>query len=184
MDLEPRGDGWERLRIELRARCVWSGDPAWIEDVMQDAFLALLMVRKNGVQVPESAEVGFCLLVMRRRLIDRQRRQLRRHEVADAVLDQLAAAEGEMVEWVAILDREGWVLSPGAREVLEQIQSGVRSTKGLARVLGRDVKTIRERRERLMAYLRRVLEKVGGTPPLSDFSNRMKLLSHSGMALI
>lgn len=170
MEPEAQGDRWERLRTALRTRCDWPGDGAWVEDALQEALLALLLARKNGDDVPEEAEVGFCLLVMRRRLQDRLRQLIRRGEVVGADLEQVVTAEREVVEWVAKLEKEGWVLSPGAREVLEQIQSGLRSTKGLARVIGRDAKTIRERRGRLMAYLRRVLEDVDGVPPpLSDF---------------
>jgi hypothetical protein len=68
---------WITLIDALRGRCRWNGDKAWVDDAIQDALLQLLMTQSAGIEVQDS--VGFCLHVMRCRLIDRLRK-VRAHE--------------------------------------------------------------------------------------------------------
>ena len=143
---------WITLIDALRGRCRWNGDKAWVDDAIQDALLQLLMTQSAGVEVQDS--VGFCLHVMRCRLIDRLRK-VRAHEANS--LEDAPAEERIEFDWVEKLRIDGWELSPTMTALLRQIQAGVRTTKGLARVMGRDPKTIRERRAALRAFLQRVL---------------------------
>jgi hypothetical protein len=73
------------------------------------------------------------------------------------------------LEWVEILRSEGVDLSPGEVELVDRIQAGCRGSRRLAQCLGRDVKSIRERRARLLKKLRQLFVEIYGSPPrLSD----------------
>jgi hypothetical protein len=80
-------------------------------------------------------------------------------------LDYYEVCDSRGLEWVEILRSEGVDLSPGEVELVDRIQAGCRGSRRLAQCLGRDVKSIRERRARLLKKLRQLFVEIYGSPP-------------------
>lgn len=138
----------DALRRRLRRSC---GGWPWpdVEDAIQDALASLLQRSRSGKTIEHP--IAYCAAAARRRLLDRHRRQA---PIRGIDLDSLpAAAATPPQDWVRDLEDIG--LSPRAAwsEVLACIAAGLRSSRRIAQVLGRDVTSIRERRERLRRWL-------------------------------
>lgn len=160
MNHEVEGEPWGLLCAAIRKRL--RGGGAWIDDVVQDAVATLIEARQKGVTLRD--DVGFCVRVAQRRLVDRKRRLHR--EVAGLNLDETSIAPWEPTKWAEKIRAFGVILSDEAAELLDRMESGFRGSRRLAECLGRDVKSIRERRWRLQKVLREMYVDFYGRPPL------------------
>ncbi|MCU0864394.1 MAG: hypothetical protein MUC36_11410 [Planctomycetes bacterium] len=152
---------WPGLRSALELRCADLASPERVADAIQEALLALVIARAAGVVIRD--EVGWCLVIVRRRVVDGHRR--RRREVAGVEMESVPAVEAAEVDWGRALREAGIEVTDEACELLARMASGYRGNHSLAECLGRDVKTIRERRARLLGLLRRAYVKLFGVPP-------------------
>lgn len=159
MSHEVGGETWGLLCSAIRKRL--GGGGAWIEDLVQDAVATLIEARQKGATIRD--DVGFCVRIAQRRLVDRRRCLLR--EIDGINLDELAMATREPSRWAEKLRGSGVGLSAVAAELLDRMESGFRGNRRLAECLGRDVKSIRERRWRLQKTLRELFMEFYGAPP-------------------
>jgi len=163
---EGRVGAWELLplleQLHRYLRCIAQQMPReWVEDQLEELVLCLLETRAIGGAVQDLA--AFSRAFLRRRLVDEVRRQRRRPR-GFSDLEQLASLAAASTDWVAVLRREGYEPTGNWARILDRIASGTRSSKGLARALGRDVTSVRESRRRLQRWLRRVLQALAPPP--------------------
>ena len=152
---------WRSLRSALERGCSSLGPKDRVDDAVQESLLSLVVALRAGAVIADAA--GWCAVIVRRRVVDSQRRI--RRLVLGQDLDRLVRLAEPTGDWVALLRSEWVEVSAADSDLLRRIQAGCRGHGSLARALGRNVKTIRERRLRLQALLRRVLEDIGGVPP-------------------
>jgi len=149
------GDVLRRLHASAGA---WT--QADIDDAVQDGLVVLLHLWEAGVEVRDPTRLACA--VARRRLLD-GRRRMRRRDAGGVELDELAPPEPEERQlrgWREDLRKLGIIVTENRARLLDAIVSGARATKDLARILGRDPKTIRESRQRLQRWLESLI------PPL------------------
>jgi DNA-directed RNA polymerase specialized sigma24 family protein len=144
----------EFLRHRLRHR--WRNHP-FIDDAIQDALMALVQRAKQQERIDDPR--GFCLTVANRRMIGYHRRA-RKAAWNEEVTSATARTPTTPVDLVPIL--ESLRLSHATLRVLREILAGNRTNHGIARALGKDRRTVREHRAKIIEHLRRLL------PPLSD----------------
>lgn len=156
-----KSNPWSDLRSALELRCAGLASSELVADAIQEAFLALVIARAAGVVI--LAEVGWCLVIVRRRVVDAHRR--RRREVVGVEMENVPAVEAAEVDWGRALREAGIEVTDEACELLARMTSGYRGNHSLAECLGRGVKTIRERRARLLMLLRGVYVDFYGVPP-------------------
>lgn len=144
----PDLDALRRYLLLRYAR--WPADD--VEDAAQEALVACWEAERRGVALDR---LRFCVTVTHRRLLDLARSRRRRGGGLDpATLAYVERAPaGPARDWEAVLLDAGLLPTPAWMEVLQCIASGVRSSRRIAALLGRDVKTIRERRARLRRWL-------------------------------
>lgn len=138
----------DALRRRLRRSC---GGWPWpdVEDAIQDALVSLLQQLRSGKTIEHP--IAYCAAAARRRLLDRLRRQ---DPTSGIDLDSLpTAAPTPPRDWVCDLEDIGLAPTATWSEILACIAAGLRSSRRIAQVLGRDVTSIRERRERLRRWL-------------------------------
>jgi DNA-directed RNA polymerase specialized sigma24 family protein len=139
----------EFLRHRLRRR--WRNSP-FIEDAIQDALMALVQRTKQQERIDDPR--GFCLAVANRRMID----DLRTSRKA-AWNDEVTAAPAPTPTPTTPVDDsifESLELSSATLRVLREILAGNRTNHGIARALGKDRRTVREHRAKIIEHLRRM----------------------------
>jgi DNA-directed RNA polymerase specialized sigma24 family protein len=139
----------EFLRHRLRHR--WRNHP-FIDDAIQDALMALVQRAKQQERIDDPR--GFCLTVANRRMIGYHRRA-RKAAWNEEVTSATARTPTTPVDLVPIL--ESLRLSHATLRVLREILAGNRTNHGIARALGKDRRTVREHRAKIIEHLRRLL---------------------------
>ena len=143
----------ETLRPRLQRSLRGWADRADIEDAVQEALLVLL--RAYTTSSPVFAPFPFAFAVARRHIL-MGRRRARRVQVSRD-LDVPAAHQSPATNWSALLTDLGYAPSERRARTLELLGQGLRTTRGLARALDRDVASVKEHRARLQRWLLRVL---------------------------
>jgi hypothetical protein len=167
----PSGIAWEALRSYLFARWRRRQPRQHVEDAIQDTLLLLL---QQGAQRAVVANLrAFANRIVQRRLVDATRREHRR-VVAHATWLLAQQPATTTTAWVDDLIALGHRPTAGWTRLLVAIERGTRTTRGLARVLDRDPKTVKESRGRLQAWLRAVGDRdAGGARARSRAQKRM-----------
>lgn len=151
-----------RRRFRLRLR----EDRDWLEDMVQEAMLAMWRSHQSG-EGPRDP-VGFALTLLRRRYIDRLRRRRLRSTETIGQIDHLACPDPpRQLSWTQRLRESGLRPTPVWCQILDQLSSGCRTNKALSRILEKDPKSLRRARLRLQTWLEHVLS-TGSAPPPCD----------------
>lgn len=145
------------------ARQGWPmGNPADIEDVVQDTLLTIHTVRHT--YDPKRPFLPWLLALLRRRLVDGVRRRSRtnKREVVIDALDVTFAAEPTNSEQEASVSRETLqkaiaVLPPGQRQAIELLKQQEMSLKEASATTGMSVAALKVATHRALKALRAIL---------------------------
>lgn len=129
------------------------------------------MVLWVAIAVGETVDdpLAFVGKIMHRRFVDEIRRRRAVDGFAEEILAGVPDADSPASpNWADELAKAGFTPSEAARRLLAAIGNGVRGNHRLAAFLDRDVKSIREGRQRLRKWLARARSEIAGDPPQND----------------
>jgi DNA-binding NarL/FixJ family response regulator len=142
-------DGFMRRAVVMATQVAPAAD---VDSVASEAVEALVLAEADGVQVRSRA--GFLRVAVRRRAADALRSCASGIGNLDTVDPRkLDGFPRHLARRPHSMSADTLDLTPAWKQVLRLMQRGVRTNKGLARWMRRDVKTIKEMRTRLARRL-------------------------------
>lgn len=159
---------WQQLREALvaqfrRRRRLPSAVAASVEDHVQEGLMVLWAAIADGETVGDP--LAFVGTIVHRRCMDEIRRRGPAAGSAEEILARVPDPDSPASpHWADELVKAGFTPSEAASRLLAAIGSGVRGNHRLAEFLDRDVKAIREGRQRWRKWLEVVRAEITGDP--------------------